>query len=291
MATTPTDTDLPRCPPEDTPDTAAEATATAELRRGTSFPELVTIMERLRVGCPWDREQTHDTLKPYLIEETHEALEAIEDRDDAALCEELGDVLLQVVFHAELLREKGAYGIDDVVGAISEKLVRRHPHVFGDVQVDGTRGVMRNWYEFKAAERKKKRGDDASVLTGVPRSLPALLRAQRLGEKAASVGFDWPDANAVLDKVEEEIRELREAIAHKSKADAQTELGDLCFALAQLARKLGIDAEDGTAGTCNRFTARFQHMEAALRERGEDPKSKTLDELEAMWVEAKKALG
>ena len=281
----------------------SEAESTAKSVRGDSFRELVRVMERLRGpgGCPWDQEQTHATLKPYFIEETHEALEAIDTGDDPGLVEELGDVLLQVVFHAELLRERGQFDVDDVVRAICEKLVRRHPHVFGELTVSDSGEVLRNWYEFKAAERKARKGDDASVLTGVPRTLPGLLRAQRLGEKAASVGFDWSDADSVLAKMEEEIAELRAALRTErgegagasmaGRARVEAELGDLLFAGAQLARRLGVDAEEGVRGTCERFTARFHHIEAAMRAEGRPVKGATMEELDARWEVAKKAVG
>jgi MazG family protein len=260
-------------------------------RRGESFPDLVAIMERLRGpgGCPWDREQTHHTLKPYLIEEAYEVLEAIDAADDALLCEELGDLLLQVVFHAELAREGGRFAIDDVVRAISAKLVRRHPHVFGDADAKDAQAVLQSWHKLKAAERREKRGDDASALHGVPGHLPALLRAQRLGEKAAAVHFDWPGAEAVLGKVEEEIRELRAAISDPARREA--ELGDLLFALGQLARHLAVNAEEALRAACHRFTTRFHHLEASLRARGSDPAHTSTEELDRLWEEAKKAVG
>lgn len=279
----------------------SEAESKADRARGATFTELVRVMERLRGpgGCPWDQEQTHATLKPYFVEETHEALEAIDSGDDPGLVEELGDVLLQVVFHAELLRERGQFDVDNVIGAICEKLVRRHPHVFGELTVSDSGEVLRNWYEFKAAERKAKKGDGASVLTGVPKSLPGLLRAQRLGEKAGSVGFDWNDAESVLAKMEEELAELRVAMAASAGAPPsmdqrmhiEAELGDLLFATAQLARKLGVDAEEGVRGTCERFTARFQHIEAGMRAEGREVKGAGMEELDARWALAKKALG
>jgi MazG family protein len=260
-------------------------------RRGHSFCELVAIMERLRGpgGCPWDREQTHASLKPFLLEEAYEVLEAIDHGDDRALCEELGDLLMQVVFHAELARESDRFIIDDVVRAIADKLVRRHPHVFGNVEAKDAETVLRNWHRLKAAERKEKRGEGASALDGVPRALPALLRAQRLGDKAAAVGFDWPGADAVLAKVEEEIRELRADLADPAKR--QAELGDLLFALAQLARHMSAEAEEALRGTCDRFESRFRHLESALRSRGAEPSATPLEELERLWDEAKKEVG
>ena len=287
--TTPSDLPTTETGPMAAAAPAVPPTPSEDRRRGASLPELVLVMETLRASCPWDREQTHASLKPYFIEEVHEALEAIEENDDAGLVEELGDVLLQVVFHAELLRERGVYAIDDVVRGIAKKLIRRHPHVYGEVTVSGTGEVLKNWYDLIAAERKAKRGADASALAGVPKSLPSLLRAQRLGEKAGSVGFDWPNADAVLDKVTEEIGELRAALRAGKKPDVQAELGDLAFALSQLARHAGVDAEDGLRGTCDRFTARFHFIEKTLRERGQDPKTTPMAELDRLWDEAKRA--
>jgi MazG family protein len=257
-------------------------------RRGSTFPDLVAIMERLRGpgGCPWDREQSHQSLKAYLIEEAYEVLETIDAGDDAALCEELGDLLLQVVFHAELGREGGRFSIDDVVRAISEKLVRRHPHVFGDVEAKDADAVLRNWAKLKAAERREKGVAEPSALDGVPANLPALLRAQRLGEKAAGVGFDWARVDAVLAKVQEEIGELRAELADPVRRKA--ELGDLLFSLAQLARHLEADAEDSLRAACGRFVTRFHHVEAALRARGIEPGAASAEELDRLWEEAKR---
>jgi tetrapyrrole methylase family protein/MazG family protein len=260
-------------------------------RRGESFVDLVALMERLRGpgGCPWDREQSHETLKPYLIEEAYEVLEAIDDLDDSALCEELGDLLLQVVFHAELARERGRFVIDDVVEGIAQKLRHRHPHVFGDVEAKDAQAVLRNWQKLKAAEKERQGEGEASALSGVPRDLPALSRAERLGSKAASVGFDWESADQVLAKVEEEIRELRAELADPGRR--QAELGDLLFAISQLARHLGADAEESLRGACHRFTARFEHVERALKARGARMGETALDELERLWQEAKKEVG
>ena len=260
-------------------------------RRGELFVELVALMERLRGpgGCPWDREQTHESLKPYLIEEAYEVLEAIDNGNDSALCEELGDVLLQVVFHAELAREQGRFVIDDVVEAIARKLRHRHPHVFGDVEAKDAETVLQNWQKLKAEEKKRKGEGPTSLLAGVPRDLPALLRAQRLGSKAASVGFDWESADQVLAKVEEEVRELRADLGNPQRR--QAELGDILFALSQLARHLQADAEESLRGACQRFTARFERIERALRARGEELARTPFEELERLWQEAKKEVG
>src|SRR5262245_61846066 len=205
---------------------------------GEAFEELVRIMHRLRSpgGCPWDGEQTHDSIKPYLIEEAYEVIEAIEARDDRELRGELGDLLLQILFHSEMAAEQGRFTIADVIDAISEKMIRRHPHVFADTQVSGADEVVRNWSRIKAAERQA--AADPSALAGVPRALPALLRAQRLGEKAGHAGFDWADTTGVLAKLREELDELSAAVDAGNRADAEAELGDLLFAATSLARHL-----------------------------------------------------
>ena len=198
-----------------------------------SFDELIAIMSRLRGpgGCPWDREQTHRSIRKYVIEEAYEVAEAIDRDDPAELCAELGDLLLQVVFHSEMAREAGRFSVDDVCRGIVDKMRRRHPHVFGDVEVDGAAQVVRNWEEIK----KRERGADASAIDGVPRALPALQRAERIGEKASRVGFDWPDVDGVLRKVDEERVELAEAMLSGDRARIADELGDLLLATANLA--------------------------------------------------------
>jgi len=255
---------------------------------GESFEELVRIMHRLRRpgGCPWDGEQTHESIKPYLIEEAYEVVEAIEAHDPRELCTELGDLLLQIVFHAEMAAEHDQFAIADVIRAISEKMVRRHPHVFGDTQVSGADEVVRNWSRIKAAERQS--ADDASALAGVPRAMPALLRAQRLGEKAGHAGFDWADAGGVLDKLQEELGELREAVAHGDRGGAQAELGDLLFAATSLARHLRVSAEDALKGAADRFSRRFRRMEEALAAQRRDIHSATAPELDALWEAVKR---
>jgi tetrapyrrole methylase family protein/MazG family protein/ATP diphosphatase len=243
-------------------------------------------------GCPWDREQDYRSLRRYVLEEACEVIDAIDAGDFQQLEEELGDLALQVVFLGELARRDGKFGPDDVVRGIVEKLVRRHPHVFGDVNVEGADEVLRNWEQIKASE-KRERG----VLDGVPHSLPALQRAQRMGEKVSRVGFDWPDSRGSRDKVSEEIRELDEAIASEDKARIEAELGDLLFALVNLARHQGVDAETALRGTADRFARRFAHVETRVREqhggwpRGEDGKPARglpLDELDGFWNEAKR---
>lgn len=257
---------------------------------GEAFEGLVRIMHRLRSpgGCPWDQEQTHASIKPYTIEEAYEVAEAIDDGDDGELCTELGDLLLQIVFHAEMASEREAFAITDVIAAISDKMVRRHPHVFADVQVSGADEVLRNWSRIKADERKESR--DASALAGVPRAMPALLRAQRLGEKAGHAGFDWRDAQGVLAKLREELAELEAAVAAGDRAHAAAELGDLLYAGTSLARHLGAVAEDALNGAADRFSARFRHMEAALAAEERDVHGASSEELDALWEAAKRAL-
>lgn len=266
-------------------------------QEGSTFPRLVELMQRLLApdGCPWDREQTFSSLRRYTIEEACEVVDAIEGGDREELRTELGDLLLQVVFQAELARAEGSFGPDDVVAAICEKLVRRHPHVFADVAIEGgAEEVLRNWERIKAAERagKPKKG---GVLGGVPKSLPALTRAQRVGEKVARVGFDWPDARGSRAKVAEELGELDQAIAAEDKDRIEAELGDVLFALVNLARHVEVDAEGALRRTIDKFTRRFDHVEARVHEaHGGWPASVTdekltLEELDGYWDEAKRA--
>lgn len=242
-----------------------DSTPTLAAQHGATLPRLVEVMRRLLApdGCPWDREQTLATLRPFVIEEAHEVVDAIDSGSPAELREELGDLLMQIVFQSALTERQGWFGLDDVVDGICEKLVRRHPHVFGDTQVSGTDEVLANWEKLKAAEKK-----DRGVLDGLPRSLPALLRAVRIGEKAARVGYDWPDLSGVRTKVDEELAELDVALAGDDAARVQEELGDVLFALASLARKRGVDPEAALRGTLDRFTSRVQSAEALAREAG-----------------------
>jgi MazG family protein len=251
---------------------------------GQSLYRLVEIMRRLLApdGCPWDREQTLESLRPYVIEEAHEVVDAIDGGSAEELREELGDLLLQIVFQAELARAKGWFGPDDVVSAICDKLVRRHPHVFGDVKVSGSDEVVTNWEAIKA-EEKAGRG----VLDGVPKALPALLRALRVGEKAARVGFDWPDLAGARRKVDEELAELDAALAAGDAAHVEHELGDVLFALVSVARKANLDPEAALRGTLDRFTARVRSAEALAAERGQELSKLTPETLELLWQEVK----
>ena len=252
------------------------------------FGELVQIMARLRGenGCPWDREQTHASIKPYLLEETYEVLESIDENDPAKLEEELGDLALQVVFHAQMADEAGLFTIADVLRGINEKLRRRHPHIFGDVKADTAQEVLFNWEQIKKLEREKAQGR-ASLLDGVPRELPALLRAHRLQEKASRVGFDWNEARQVFQKVEEELAELRAAMESEQPDRMEAELGDLLFSLVNLGRFIAVNPEEALRKTIARFIARFQYIEEELARRGTAPGQVTLEEMDALWAEAK----
>jgi MazG family protein len=264
---------------------------------GASFPRLVELMQRLLApdGCPWDREQTFASLRRYVIEEACEVVDAIDDGDRKELRAELGDLLFQVVFQAELGRAEGSFGPDDVVAGICDKLVRRHPHVFGDEHAADAKTVLQNWERIKAAERAKLPEKDRGVLGSVARSLPALTRAQRVGEKVARVGFDWPDARGSRGKVNEELGELDAAIASGDKDQIEAELGDVLFALVNLSRHVEVDAEGALRRTIDKFTRRFDHVEARVREaHGGWPASATDDkltlaELDGYWDEAKRA--
>src|SRR5437016_8253409 len=232
-----------------------------------SFDKLVQLMTTLRgpQGCPWDRKQTLQTLKPFVIEESYEVVDAIDRDDRQDLKEELGDFLLQAVFIAELTREEGTFDIDDAITAIHDKLVRRHPHVFGDVEASDAEQVLVNWEKLKNEERK---AENKSVLAGVPQSLPALLKASRLTEKAARVGFDWRRAEDVLAKIDEEVGELREAVASDDGQSIRDEIGDLLFSITNIARKLEVNAEEALQSANRKFLRRFESMERAVRSEG-----------------------
>jgi tetrapyrrole methylase family protein/MazG family protein/ATP diphosphatase len=256
-----------------------------------SVERLLTIMARLRApqtGCPWDREQSFATIAPYTIEEAYEVADAIERGSLEDLKGELGDLLFQVVFHAQLAREQGAFAFDDVVTAISEKLERRHPHVFADAKIATAEEQNVAWEEHKRKERAA-RGVEISVLDDVPIGLPALTRATKLGKRASSVGFDWPNTEGVVDKIEEEIGELRAARKSQSQAEIQAELGDLLFSIVNLGRHLHVDLETALRQTNAKFERRFRYVETELRKQGKSPQTATLDEMEALWTAAKAA--
>src|SRR5580700_6539969 len=290
---------------------------------GERFERAVSIMARLRGpgGCPWDREQTFDSIKPYTLEETYEVLEAIDNRDWDELPGELGDLLLQVLFYAQMAKEQNTFSIDEVIDRLSAKLVDRHPHVFGDVKAETSFDVVRNWEALKAEEKKKRReaggGKSAkndsrpeSVLAGVSTAMPALLEAHKLSSRAAHVGFDWPNVEGLFDKLREETDELREqlqdfpapgprpqgrgvagagraAVPEELRNRLEEEVGDLFFVLVNIARYLAVDPESALKKTNRKFKRRFQWMEERLRQSGRGPEQATMEELESLWQQAK----
>jgi len=256
---------------------------------GDRFQQLVDIMARLRApgGCPWDREQTFDTIKPFLLEETYEVLDAIDARDWPELAGELGDLLLQAVFFSQMAAEERLFRIDDALDAINSKLVRRHPHVFGDKTAQTEGDVRKIWSEVKAEERKHKPETEKTLLGSVPRALPALVEAQQLASRAAQVGFDWQNAEQVLQKLDEELAEFNAARHHGSQAELDDELGDLLFVLVNLARFVKVDPEQALRKSNAKFRRRFGHVEAKLAERSKTPAESTLVEMEELWQEAK----
>lgn len=261
-----------------------------ELRE--KFAKLVSVMKRLRApdGCPWDREQTYLTLRRYIIEEAYELIQAIENENADNMCEECGDLLLQVVFISCLAEERGDFTVCDVLDAITTKMIRRHPHVFGDVSVKNSDEVLRNWEQIKVKERKGRGEEDHSMMAGVPRGMPALLRAYRIQERAAKVGFDWPkgDTAPVMAKIEEETAELKEAIKAGGKEHIAEELGDLIFAAVNLSRHLGVDPEINLHKACEKFSGRFRQVEQKVEDSGRPWKEFSLDDLDGFWKEAKK---
>jgi nucleoside triphosphate diphosphatase len=283
---------------------------------GERFERAVAIMERLRApgGCPWDREQTFDSIKPYTLEETYEVLEAIDNRDWDELPGELGDLLLQVLFYSEMAKEQGSFSIDDVLDRLSRKLVDRHPHVFGDTKADTSVEVKRNWEALKVEERKKRLGETSapalSILAGISSSMPSLLEAHKLSSRAAQVGFDWPDVEGLFDKLGEETGELREllrefpapsprpegrgvagsgrqTIPEDLRMRLEGEVGDLFFVLVNIARYLAVDPESALRKTNRKFRRRFEWMERRLQESGSAPESASMEELESLWQQAK----
>jgi tetrapyrrole methylase family protein/MazG family protein len=260
---------------------------------GAAFAEFVRLIARLRApgGCPWDREQTHASLKPMTLEEAYEVLTAIDEGTDEDLAGELGDLLLQVVFHAQIATDEGRFDVGDVIRHVSDKMVRRHPHVFGGETASSSGEVLRNWEALKQAERQAsgKAAGTESMLDSVPRSLPAVMESFQASTKVARVGFQWPDASGALDKLEEETRELR-ADAETTPRDPRRvadEVGDLLFTAVNVARLLGVDPESALKAANRKFRRRFGHVEARLRESGRGPADSTLDEMEALWQEAK----
>jgi len=291
---------------------------------GERFERAVSIMARLRApgGCPWDREQTFDSIKPYTLEETYEVLEAIDNRDWDELPGELGDLLLQVLFYAEMAKEQGTFSIDDVLDRLAHKLVERHPHVFGDVKAETSSEVLRNWQALKAQEKRQKeeratgkaatdRGKIESVLAGVSTAMPSLMEAYKLSSRAAQVGFDWPDMEGLFEKLREETEELQQGlkefpapgprpqsqgiagagrtqISEGLREHLEDEVGDLFFVLVNIARYLALDPESALRRTNRKFKRRFQWMEEQLRSSGRGPHQASMTELESLWQEAKR---
>ncbi|MCU1227418.1 MAG: MazG family protein [Acidobacteria bacterium] len=253
-----------------------------------SFEDLVSLMTTLRGpnGCPWDRKQTLPDLKPYVIEEAYEVVDAIDRDDRTSLAEEVGDMLLEAVFIAEVTREEGTFDIYDSITAVHDKLVRRHPHVFADAQANDADEVLVNWEKLKNEERKS---ENKSLMAGVPQSMPALLKASRLTEKASRVGFDWRRTEDVFAKLDEELAEVHEAIASGDAAKVHDELGDLLFTIANIARKLNVNPEEALQSTNRKFTRRFESMERAVREQERNLDQLSLEEMDALWNDAKAA--
>jgi len=246
------------------------------------FNEFVDIVKRLRKECPWDREQTHESLRRCLLEETYEVLEAIDNSDMDELRKELGDVLLQVVFHSVMAEEKNIFNIEDVISQEMEKLIYRHPHVFGDIKVKGKEEVLTNWESLKMKEGREY------VLDGIPKELPALFKAYRVQEKVAKVGFDWKDQKPVYDKILEEISELKEAIDSDIAEDIEMEFGDVLFAIVNYARFIHINPEDALRKTIDKFSRRFRKIEDFAKENNNELINMTLEEMDKIWEEAKK---
>jgi MazG family protein len=257
---------------------------------GEKFQKLVSIMARLRApgGCPWDREQTFDSIKPYTLEETYEVLQAIDNRDWTELTEELGDFMLQAVFYAQMASEENLFRIDDALDAINAKLVRRHPHVFGEESAQSPDDVMTIWGRVKESEQQKKATRREGLLDGVPRAMPALVEAQQIASKAAGVGFDWENPEQVLEKLNEELAEFAEARRNASHEQLEDELGDMLFVIVNLARFVKVDPEQALRRTNAKFRKRWGHIESKLRERGKKPEESTIQEMEGLWQEAKR---
>ncbi|MDR5682682.1 MAG: nucleoside triphosphate pyrophosphohydrolase [Armatimonadota bacterium] len=261
----------------------------------TSFDDLVRVMAALRGpgGCPWDRQQTHESLRPYLLEEAYEVLDAVDAQDPQRLRDELGDLLLQVVFHARIAEEAGRFTIEDVISGIRDKLVRRHPHVFPDAQgriaegIDTPHKVKQRWEEIKKSER----GEQTSVLDGVVSAVPALMWAQEIYRRVSQTGFEWPDARSALVKVDEELRELTEAVERHDASAVHEEVGDVLMTTVKVAAFVGVDAEQALRDTCAKFIRRFRSMENLAAQRGHRVEQMSLPDLEGLWREAKERAG
>ena len=259
-----------------------------EFKDRYDFNDLVSIITLLRApgGCPWDREQTHFSIKKNFIEETYEVIEAINKENAAMLREELGDVLLQIALHCEMEREKGSFDFNDVVDELVKKLVIRHPHVFGDVRAENEKEALESWDEAKA--KSKKQSSQSEAMLSVPRELPALMRAQKIQHKAAKVGFDWDNADGAFDKLYEEIDELKMAVSHGDSSEIEDEFGDVLFSCVNISRFLKLDSEEALTSSTDKFLSRFKEVERLAAERGIDMKKSSIDELDRLWDEAKK---
>ena len=281
----------------------AENTPYAKLKHltpGEWFEKLVTVQARLRApkGCPWDREQTHQSLRTYLLEEAYEVLEALDTGNDVKFAEEMGDLLLQIVFHSQIAQEEGRFSVADVIREIHDKMIRRHPHVFGEARARNSAEVLRNWEQIKADERrlnmgegKSGDGEAPSLLDGVSRALPATLEGFQLTRKAARIGFDWENANGVIAKMQEETQELQKALQARNQQKIEEEMGDMLFAAVNLARFLHVDPEIALKKANAKFSRRFRTMEALARESGREFKDLSREEMEALWDATKKAEG
>ena len=257
---------------------------------GDKFQKLVDIMGRLRGpgGCPWDREQTFDSIKPYTLEETYEVMDAIDRRDWGGLAEELGDFMLQAVFYAQMAADEGLFEIGDALNAINQKLVRRHPHVFGEESAETAGDVKRIWGQVKAAEKEEQGKREATLLGEVPRALPALMEAQQIASRAAGVGFDWENADQVIEKLHEELAEFDQARRNANQDELEDELGDMLFVLVNLARFVKVDPEQALRKTNAKFRERFGYIERKLAGRGKKLAESNIQEMEALWQEAKR---
>ncbi len=258
------------------------------LSEGTSFESFAEIVAHLRApedGCPWDKEQTHESLRKHLLEESYEAISAIDSGDFASMREEFGDMLLQVVLQSQIANDEKQFNVNQVVQGIYTKIVRRHPHVFGEVKLDGVNGVLANWEKLKEKERKDNGQHEKGLLDGVPLALPALSQAQEYQDRAARVGFDWPEIEGVLDKIKEEIEEIKNA---ETDFELASEIGDLFFAIVNLARWKKVDSESALRGTNMKFKKRFAYVEQGAKKQGRNLSDLTLDEMESLWQEAKK---
>ncbi len=251
----------------------------------SEFEKLIDIMSALRgeKGCPWDKEQTRESLKPFLVEETYEVLEAIDEGNPEKIKEELGDLLFQIIFHCRIAEERKEFDLSDVVRKISEKMISRHPHVFGEATYETSEEVLKQWEEKKREEGKSRE----SILEGIPRELPSLLRAHRIQARASRVGFDWKQVDDVLEKLDEEIGEFRKALKRKDRQELEDELGDVFFALVNISRFVGVNPEDALRKTISKFISRFRYIEMKAAESGRRLSGMSLEELDALWDEAK----